>query len=339
MQFLKIDRDMQLNELRDIVGAQNLDSVLALNGLSRVPNIGEAYYKLIEDALQYTISDDPEEAAQRKLAIINKFTTNTDLFEMAAFLNDNEWNVLSQIGTFPGLLKLPDYVRLPNTTDTYGNGVGVSKSVYGAVTSAISSGTPLDGSQFESGNWYKEVPVSKGGGANVSPFNWFRIPFGDVTLYSSLAGESVDFPCYPSDISDGYKSNYDTMPDLLYQYEPWQVFKSSGPRTSTISFDIHRDMWSGNHLDGKCNDLIRFCEANCYASYNGAAVNTAIVTLYIKGSPFISGIMTDVTPSWDGDSPIGLDGFYLHLKLSITITEVASERLNYYTVRKKGLIG
>ena len=343
MQFLKIDKDMQLSDLKEIVGEQNLEAVLSINGLSRIPNIGEVFYNMVSEASTHPISDDPDQVSLRKLTLINGFTTDSDIFEYAAMLSESDWNVLSELGTFPGMLKLPDYVTLPDSTDTLGNGVGVSSETYRKATDSIRRGVAIDTSSFGSYNWVgvgNVLSPKRGGGTPPkSNFHWFKIPFGEVTLYSSLGGESIDFPCYPSDISDGYRANFDTMPDLLYQYEPWQVYKGSGPRSSTISFDIHRDMWSGNHLDGKCADLLRFCEANCYAEYNGAAVNTATVTLYIHGQPFISGIMTDVTPSWDGDSPIGLDGFYLHLKLSITITEVATERLNYSTVRGKGLIG
>lgn len=340
MQFLKIDKDMQLSDLQSIVGAQNLDSVLALNGLKRAPNIGEQFYAVTNTASQFPVADTEDGVIQRKLTLLNRYSGDADIFETVATLDESGWRVLSNTGTLPGMLKLPDYMKLPNTTDTVGNDIGVSKSVYNDTVKVISEGGQVDSSSLGFYDWYRAIPVSKGGGTISGPaFHWFNIPFGEVTLYSSLAGESMDFPCYPSDISDGYRANYDTMPDILYQYEPWQVYKGSGPRTSTISFDIHRDMWSGNHLDGKCAELLRFCEANCYAEYNGAAVNTAVVTLYIHGQAFISGIMTDVTPSWDGDSPIGLDGFYLHLKLSITITEVATERLNYSTVRGKGLIG
>ena len=48
--------------------------------------------------------------------------------------------------------------------------------------------------------------------------------------------------------------------------------------------------------------------------------------------------MTSVDVSWDSDSPIGQDGFYLVCQLDLTITEVASEPLSYNTVMNKGLI-
>ena len=40
---------------------------------------------------------------------------------------------------------------------------------------------------------------------------------------------------------------------------------------------------------------------------------------------------------WDG--PIGLDGWYLHCELQISITEVSTSPLNYSVVKQKPLIG
>ena len=96
-------------------------------------------------------------------------------------------------------------------------------------------------------------------------------------------------------------------------------------------------MWSGDHRDGKANELIRFCEACCYPEYNGSAVNTSTVTLIIAGKPLIRGVMTDVSTTWSG--PIGLDGYYLECELRISITEVSDKPLNYSYVKSREIIG
>ena len=147
----------------------------------------------------------------------------------------------------------------------------------------------------------------------------------------------MDFPVYPEELSESTLANYTQMPELLYQYEPWQLYQSSGPRSITFTFHFHRDMWTGDHRDGKANQLIRFCEANCFPEYNGSAVNIPIATMYIKGQAFISGVVTEVTKEWSG--PLGLDGFYLECTLGISITEIAPQPLNYSTVRRLPLIG
>ena len=104
----------------------------------------------------------------------------------------------------------------------------------------------------------------------------------------------------------------------------------------TFNFHLHRDMWTGDHTDGNAARLVRFCEANCYPDYNGSAVITPTVSMYINGANIITGIMTDTKTDWRG--PIGSDGFYLELNLSLTIVEVSPTPLNYRSVMKKGLI-
>lgn len=343
MQFIKINENTSLSELSEIIGYDNIEAVLALNGLQRTPNIGKALKALTDDAKNIPIATDEDpnvrdaKIKQRKTSILNQCTSDSDVFMETVSLDEAGWNVMSYTGTFEGMLKVPEYITLPKTDDVLGNTESVSKSAYNMSMAYIDKGGQVDPVWFSEYQAAKTVNVNPHTG--VEAFNWFNLPFGEITLYSSLAQDSIDFPCYPSEFSDGVKANYDTMPDMLYQYEPWQVYKGSGPRQCTFTFDLHRDMWTGNHEDGKCNELIRFCEACCYPEYNGAAVNTATVTMYIGGKALVSGIITEVTPNWDTESPIGHDGFYLHVKLSLTIVEISKQKLDYATYRSKGLIG
>ena len=144
------------------------------------------------------------------------------------------------------------------------------------------------------------------------------------------------FPVYPEGFEDGYVANYEEMPEMLYQYEPWKVYKSSGPREITFTFEFHRDMWTGDHRDEHANALVRGCQANCFPEYDGSLVNVPLVTLYMHGQNLITGVMTTCKVNWKG--PIGLDGFYLMCELTIGITEVSPTPLNYTTVRNKRLI-
>ena len=339
MQFLKIDENTSLSDISEIVGYENIESVIAFNGIQRRNDIGKALKELTDDAKNIEIAQDESSTIQRKMTILNRYTSDEDVFQSVATLDSDGWNIFAATGTFENALRIPDSIILPKTDDVIGNKQNLSKDAYNEVMFQIKTGqTPSeDMSAFNTYVSERNALVNQNSG--IEGFIWFNIHLGDVALYSSLADESIDFPCYPSEFSDGVKANYDTMPDMLYQYEPWQVYKGSGPRQCTFTFDIHRDMWSGDHKDGMCNKLIRFCEANCYPRYNGAAVDTATVTMYIKGKALVSGILTDVTPNWDTDSPIGQDGFYLHLKLQLTIVEVAQERLNYDVYRAKELIG
>ena len=337
MQFLKLDRDMRLTDLSNIIGQKNLDSTLSLNNMERLPSVSESYNNM----RQHFIASTDTVSFERKMALLNQTVQDSELFEIVALQDEDSWKLFSSVGTLDGYLRIPDTVSIPNSSRVIGDTAqSVSKVVYTNARGYLKRNMNVNPEVFNQYSATTAATLAQGSSQSGSSiYTNFKIPIGLVSLYSSLAGEMIDFPVYPTELSDGVKANYDTMPDMLFQYEPWQIYKSSGPRTSTLTFDMHRDMWTGDHRDGMCNKLIRFCEANCYPKFNGAAVHTSLCTMYIAGKPFITGVITDATPKWDTSSPIGLDGFYLHVQLSITFTEVSEEPLNFDTVRRKGLIG
>lgn len=333
MQFLTLDKETKLKDFSDEVGSRNADYILAANSIDRSPNIGKKFYESCEAAKKSTESI----TWQRKSQILNTFTQDSDIFETAALLGENDWKVLSALGTFPGMVKVPDSITLPDSVNILGNGQGVKSEIYNKAMKSLEEHNYVDPSIFNEYSNIKNSKIAEGASHSSSTFSGFNLPWGQVTLASSISDDSIDFPVYPEEISDSRKANYTTMPDLLYQYEPWQLYNSSGPRTNTYLFHFHRDMWTGDHRDGKANELIRYCESNCYPEFNGSAVNVPTVTLYIAGSPLIHGVMTQVDTKWDG--PIGLDGYYLNCELSITITEISETALNYNVIKGKSLIG
>ena len=337
MQFLKMAKDMTLSALSNIVGGRNVDAVLNANSLERSVNIGENFYSRIDEIR------DVEVDYQQKINILNRFVGDSDIFEKAALGVDDDWRSLAQYGCFTDALKIPSEIVLPSSEGILGNGEPVSTRVYqDCIDSLMDSETghtinPTIFAEYNasfSGNTYGVT--STGVNTSGEPFQWFKLPWGEVALYSSLSQEMLYFPVYPEGIEDGESANYDEMGEMLYQYEPWKVYKSSGPREITFTFNFHRDMWTGDHRDGSANDLIRGCKANCFPEYNGSLVNVALVTLYIHGQNFITGVMTNCRAKWD--KPIGLDGFYLMCELSFTIVEVSPEALDFTTMRNKGLI-
>lgn len=335
MQFLRIKEDTTLSQLSDRVGSRNVDNILNLHSLERTPQIGKAYKELMDRVL---LQSQPV-SYQRKQAILNTCVADADVFETVALFGDDEWKIMASLDTLPWMLRIPDRITLPDSVDMLGGtGNPIGKMTYTRAMDYLRSHREIDPVIF---NQYSTVSASQiiTAESHSSPIQWFELPWGKVSLFSSLSGQSMDFPVYPKGFDDGVQANYETMPELLYQYEPWQIYRSSGPRTITYDFDMHRDMWTGDHRDGKCNALIRFCQANCYPKYQGASVQTPTVTLYIAGKKHITGVMTSARVSWDNDSPIGEDGFYLHLVLSLSITEVSDVALNYDTVQKKELIG
>ena len=335
MQFWEVTKDTKLSELSNLVGSRNVDQVLHVNELPRVPNIGETYLSNAQSVIE-SITESVD--WQRKSSVLNSFAGDSDVFETAALSGASAWKFISAKGSFPTCIKIPIGLVIPDSARVLGNKQGVSANVYNRTMNSLSE-VPhsVDPNIF---NEYSSIVPSRFSDytrPDAKVFEFFKIPWGDISLYSSLDNEHVDFPVYPESVSDARKANYTEMPELLYQYEPWQLYQSSGPRTNSYVFDFHRDMWNGDHNRGGANRLIRFCQAQCYPRYVGAAVNTAIVTLYVKGKILISGIMNDVSVDWDG--PLGHDGWYLHCKLTLSITEVAPQALSHDTVMQMGVIG
>ena len=333
MQYLTITKDMSLSDLSDIVGERNVDTVLNANMLDRAVDIGEEFY-------DRTIADIPVDP-QKKLNILNQFVGDSDLYEKAALGSERDWQALDQFNCFTDAIRVPVEIQLPNSEGILGNGEPVSDRLYGDCTESLKRDGYIDASifaEYSTSALGSSFGVTTNGSAqNGDLSQWFAIPWGAVVLTSSIGEEFLYFPVYPESIDDGVAANYEEMSEMLYQYEPWKVYKSSGPREISFTFKFHRDMWTGDHRDGLANQLVRGCEANCYPEFDGSLVNVPIVTLYIEGENFISGVMTNCKTHWYG--PIGLDGFYLFCELSFTIVEIAQQTLNYTTIRNKGLIG
>ena len=337
MQFLSISSNETLTSLANKVGKRNVPEVLVANQLTRTRNIGSQF----ADACTHIVETTKDATAKEKTAILNTFTGDSDIFEAAALLGEAAWRVLNKLGTLPGYLRIPETIDpLPSSADILGNGQPVSTVIYAKVMKSLKSSDYINSEIFNEYSSATSVSLSRTTERTSSPletFNGFMLPWGKIQLYSSLADDVIDFPVYPEELRESRQAVYTQMPDLIYQYEPWYTYQSSGPRTQEYTFHFHRDMWSGNHLDGKANELIRFCEANCYARYSGSAVYASTVKMYINGVTHISGIMTQCDVHWSG--PIGRDGWYLDCELTLSITEIADQPLSYDSVRTMGLIG
>lgn len=333
MQLLKSSTKLTLAELTEIVGSNNVPEVLHINQLTRTRNIGQKFADLCEDIMNNTADVD----WQRKSTLLNSFTQDSDIFEYVSCATERSWKVVSELGTLPNYMKLPEDLLLPPSEYVLGNNEPITEIIYAAVIGMLKLFPhvidPGIFSEYSSIKPTSILTVENPG----DPFQGFKIPWGQVTLHSSLTDDYIDFPVYPEEVTDARSATFTQMPDILYEYEPWQIYTGSGPRSNSYTFDFHRDMWSGDHRDGKANELVRFCEANCYPNYNGSAVNVSIVTLWVAGSMLIRGVMTNVETKWDG--PLGLDGWYLHCVLTIQITEVSEDALSFDVVKNKPLIG
>lgn len=334
MQFLSISNDYTLEELSDRVGDRNVEHFLSDNDLQRSPRIG----KQLDDKMNEIYRTAEEVPWQRKSTILNKFVDDGDVFEECALMDENSWKVMSSLGTMPNMLRVPETITLPNAADVLGNSQPIGTSIYNQAMKQLSNPPHIVTPEIFNNYSVTRGASVTGNGNQVNAFNnIFPIPWGDVTIYSELASTSLDIPVYPEELQDSVSANYTQMPELIYQYEPWQLYQSSGPRIAPLTFVFHRDMWSGDASDGKANELIRFFEAMCYPEYSGSIVNSDIATLYIKGQTFVRGIITEVSKKWSG--PLLRDGFYAVCELSVSITEVSENPLSASFVRSKPLIG
>lgn len=342
MQYLLINKEDTLQDISRIVGRNNADLVLNENSLIRMPKIGKQYYQKCAD---YLATNPEEVTASRKTALLNNMTDDEEIFEKACLMDEEGWKILSAFQSFPDAIKVPESLTLPYSTKVIGKSLGdgvetsLGSTMYRRVMNELKDKGTINPEIFNTINTSLPVKVNPvtDSTTQVPQFS-YNLPWGKIQLYSSLLDETVDIPAYPESGVDTERSaSYTSMPDIIYQYEPWIVYQSSGPREQTIDFHLHRDMWTGNHLDGNANKLIRFCEANTFAKYNGSAVVSPIVRLYISGKVFISGVLTRTSVKWSG--PIGLDDWYLDFNLSLTIHEVSESVLNIDTVSKFGIIG
>lgn len=350
MQYLILNKSDTLSDISKIIGQKNIDALLNENNLARTPKLGKAWAEKANSIIAESTED---VTGARKAALLNNLVDNTEVFEKACAMDETEWKLFSATQAFKDAIKVPESVKLPFSSRIIG-GIGngailggarsisssdpVSPITYNAVMEELKTSSVISPAIFNEVNTSPGVKLDNTVNIETkTPIFAFNIPWGKIQMYSVVLQETMDFPVYPETLNQGRKATYTSMPDVIYQYEPWIVYDSSGPREQSLSFHMHRDLWSGNHLDGRANDLIRFCEANTFPDYNGSAVTAPFIRLYIDGSLFISGVITSTEVEWSG--PLGLDNWYLEFNLSLSIQEISETALNIRTVRNFGLIG
>lgn len=334
--FLQLPENLTLKQLASYVGSNNVGRVLNVNGLNRTRNLSSVITKQNE---QLVLKGD-DVSWKRKAEILNNFSTDSDVFEYACVQSEDGWKILSQTMRFQDAISIPADVEIVRYDDVLGNEVPVTKTVYNKVMKSLESTGKVNSSLFNDFSTVKPSTirsVSTSSTRSNALFQAFRIPWGDITFYSSLSDKSIDIPVYPESIKEPRTASYSTMPDTLYQYEPWYTYNSSGPRNVSFEFHMHRQMWTGDERDGKANELVRFLQASTYPKYSGSAVNSDTCTLYVKGQPYITGIVSSVDVDWTG--PIGLDGFYLEFTVTVSFTEVSTRALSHDVVQSLSLLG
>ena len=127
MQFWSVDETTKLAELSALVGSRNVDQVLHYNEIDRTPNIGKDFIDACNSVIQ-TSTDTI--TWQRKQTILSGFASDSDVFEAAALSGESAWKLLSIKNTFPGYIKLPETIKVPDSIRIMGNGMGVGAATF-----------------------------------------------------------------------------------------------------------------------------------------------------------------------------------------------------------------
>lgn len=179
-----------------------------------------------------------------------------------------------------------------------------------------------------------QVPIDTTSG-NSNQDSWYWKPTGEVTI--QVEGEELkEIPCYPEEVSDSVTATWSQEMTTYQHYEPQNTYKQSGPRVVACVFKIHRAMWDGNQDSGESEALVSYMQSACYPDYDTQAAEPPRVTLIIGKSIRVVGILTSMDTKYSG--PIGIDGKYDCVDISISITEESDNVLSTKAVRS-GLAG
>jgi len=368
MKFYEVEHNTTLTQVRNKFG-NDTNSILATNGLRADPNfagqVRERYQALTAPmtraesvALVETgrvpvgrYPDFPEFPLGTPSEIRNQITnqfinqrindarraltiaaTSTDTFAAAVTLDLQELQILGRENLFPDKVHIPDHS--PLTSGVVGNGTAVPALTLRSALDAVDAGqAPFSSPNFAAMTQSLTVPqIVNGSGDNGG--NWHITLAEEVGIAIDRATPAyMMIPCYPDGgIPDEFNANYEEMPEARHQYEPWQIYKSSGGRTVTAVFKLARVLWSGDYRDGHCENLIRYCQSAAYCNYLGALVDMPLVTL-ICGEYFkIRGHVHSVGVNWYGE--FGEDLKPLLADLKITIQEVSDTPLNADAIRR-----
>ena len=156
----------------------------------------------------------------------------------------------------------------------------------------------------------------------------------DCYLYIShldLAEEAKywQLPGYPDDVTDQMSARF-TPADALGRSAPVYTYSSSGPRSISLTFEFHRDMFEempSNVVprddEDKAESFIHAIQAISVPKYNlsNKAIEPPLVAVRLGREIFIKGIVSgDISVTYS--KPILSNEKYAIVKLGFTVTEV-----------------
>lgn len=181
MKFLEIDDTTTLSDVSSRVGRRNVGTLLNVNNLSRSRDIGKQYSKLCSDIYSSNAKVD----WQRKASILSSMSQDSDVFEHASLQGEDSWKVLSAIGSFPGMLKIPDSIEVSDSVDILGNSTTTSKTIYTSVMKQIQTYPHrIDPSTFNEISTIKSSALSGAGGSSSKMYLKLFEYLGEIYHFS-----------------------------------------------------------------------------------------------------------------------------------------------------------
>lgn len=151
-------------------------------------------------------------------------------------------------------------------------------------------------------------------------------------IYLYHVDKFIVLPTYPDSIQETLNSTF-TETAILSRSAPIQTYSSSGPRTVSVSLQLHRDMMTQINYgvsniklgigDDYVDTIINELQAVALPKYMAAqkVVNPPMVAVRFGNTMFIKGIVNGGI-STTYQLPIQSDGKYAQVNISFTITEV-----------------
>ena len=154
----------------------------------------------------------------------------------------------------------------------------------------------------------------------------------DCYIYISHLDEGYKYwmlPGYPNEVTDSMQSNFSAT-TALGRSAPVYTFSNAGPRSISLTFEFHRDMFAEmpsnvvpNDDEDKAESFIHALQAIAVPKYNlsNKAIEPPLVAIRLGQEVFIKGIVNGGISVTYG-KPILVNEKYAVIKISFTVTEV-----------------
>ena len=150
---------------------------------------------------------------------------------------------------------------------------------------------------------------------------------------------SLNLPVYPVDVNNSITTNYSSA-SMIGRVGSVYAYNSTADKTTSFALHMHRELkvisnptTNKSELKdiNKIDAIVALIESAQYPKYTSNGLYPPIVT-YRFGDTQIEGIQTTVNTTWSGPK---IDGMYMEVKLSISVTNLPDSILSNEDVRNK----